>query len=182
MDDQEYLRLFNIKPQSENINETNREWVNLNKLNNEQWQSLNETPNTQQYNINENLNEGWNTADFVVETRINGQQQNKSYPEFNPYGIPPRKRQSGANLNGLDQYSDDDNINEIYRQPIAQQPQVIQPPQVQNLEDADVVSIEMFENMNSNAMISLARKKFDNLDASKVTTTVQETQVRFLNS
>jgi len=182
MDDQEYLRLFNIQPQAENLNETNQGWENLSRTNNQQWQSLNETPSTQQYNINENLNDGWNTADFVVETRINGQQQNKTYPDFNPYGTPPRRRQTGANLNGLDQYSDDDNINEVYRQPIAQQPPVIQPPQVENIGGADVVSIEMFENMNSNAMISFARKRFDGLDASKVTTTVQETQVRFLNS
>jgi len=183
--DEEYLKLFQQQnqqyAQNENLNEK-PQWQNLNETtkNFDQWQSLNETPNTQQYNINENLNDGWNTADFVIEKRVNGVQQQNN----NPYGGNPRRRPQGGGLNGLDGFIDeDDDLREFVKQPQVQpQQQILAPPPVQNVQDADVVSVDMFENMNANALLTLANGKLSRINVNNVTNSVEDRQVRFLNS
>ena len=175
--DEEYLRLFR-EQQNNNLNETSQ-WENLNSNRNNQWERLNETPDNKQFNINENVNDGWNTEDFVVETRVNGVVQTQQ--NNNPYGANRRRNRGGANLNGLDQYLDDEdfeNINEVIRQPKMQQ-SVATP--VENLYDSDVVSVDMFENMNSNALLTL-NNRISTIDPRRVTTQVSDRQVRIINS
>ena len=183
--DEEYLKLFGNKPQqSENLNETKQTWENLNKPQQNQWQNLNETPNTQQYNINENVNDGWGTMDFVIEKRVNGvpeQQQNN-----HPYHSNPRRRNHGGGLNGLDMYADED-LREVVRQPQIQQiekgpVEMMAPPVVENIKDVEIVSVDLFENMNSNALLTLANGKLARIDVSKVTNNASDTKVTFLNS
>jgi len=184
MNEEEYLRLFNQKPEEnfENLNETKQTWENLNKPQQNQWQNLNETPNTQQYNMNENVNDGWVTMDFQIEQRINGVPQQQNHP----YHSNTRRRNQGQNLNGLDDYLDDDNLNEVVRQPVDEhivETPVMAPPSVENIRDVDIVSVDMFENMNCNALLTLANGKLSRIDVSKVTNNVNETIVTgFLNS
>ena len=173
--DEEYLKLFRQQKQTQN--------ENLNETKNfDQWQRLNETPNTQQYNINENINDGWNTSDFVIEKRINGVPQQNN----NPYGGGNRRRNrvGGGGLNGLDQYLDDDDLNEVVRQPKVQpvQQQILQPPVVQNVKDVDVVSVDMFENMNSNALLTFAHKKISQINVNNVSNNLDDRKITYLNS
>ncbi len=181
MNEEEYLRLFNQKPEEkfENLNETKQTWENLNKQQQNQWQNLNETPNTQQYNINENVNDVWGIQDFQIESRINGVPQQQNHP----YHSNPRRRNKGQNLNGLDDYLDDD-LREVVKAPVVQPvQQILAPPTVDNIRDVDVVSVDMFENMNCNALLTLANGKLSRIDVSKVTNNVNETIVTgFLNS
>ena len=132
---------------------------------------INETPDTTQY------------ENFHIEKRVNGVPQQNN----NPYGGGNRRRnRGGQNLNGLDQYmDDDDNLNEVVRQhrpqPQVQTP-VLTPPPVQNVNDVDVVSVAMFENMNSNALLTLANGKMSQINVNNVTNNVDDRQVKFLNS
>ena len=162
--DNEYLKLFGQQPnnQQENLNETKQ---------NKQWENLNETPDLSQYNINENVNDGWGNLDIQIETRINGVNQTNQPNQLQPNSR--RHRNNGPNLNGLDQYIDDEPLREVVQH---------QQPIVENIQDVDTVSIEMFENMNSDALLTLANRKINNIDTSKVSNNVQPTTVNFLKS
>jgi len=182
--DEEYLKLFGNQPQQpqqqspQNLNET-QTWENLTKPRkeqNNQWQNLNETPNTQQYNINENLNDGWGNLDIQVETRVNGVQQQPNQQQMNPN---PRRHMK-ADPNGLNQFMDDD-LREVVKPPApapVQQPMT--PPPVQNVQEVDVVSIEMFENMNSNAMMTFANDRMAKINPNDVKNNADDRQVRFI--
>ena len=154
MTNEEYLRIFhNVENprQQENLNETKKQ---------EQWQSLNETPDVSQYKIEENVNGGWGTEDFQIESRVNGVQQERN---SNPFQHQQRRKPNrGKNLNGLDQFiDDDDNLNEVVQQPKTQpKTQAIETGPTPNIEDADVVSLEMFERMNNNGLMSLHQNMF----------------------
>jgi hypothetical protein len=154
--DEEYLKLFeqiNKQPKEQMLRET----PDYNNMPN-----LNETPNTRQYNINENVNDGWGNLDIQIETRVNGVQQQSN----NPYQ-QPRRRQPMNDPNGLAQYMDDDNLNEVYRQPqVVPQPvqpiqEVVQTPELpslnENFNTVDVVSVELFERMNQYFFVSMIK-------------------------
>jgi len=186
--DEEYLKLFqkqNEQKQEENLNETvqPQTWENLSKprVQQNQWQNLNETPNTKQYNVNENVNDGWGTLDVQVETRVNGVVQNN--PNQQQMRPNPRRHQQ-ADPNGLNQFMEDD-LREVVRQPAPQQPvqpAPLAPPPVQDVKDVDVVSVDMFENMGSNAMITFANGKLASVDPKKVTNNAADRKVTFLKS
>ena len=163
MTTEEYNQLFNdIKKKEENNFGVSENHIQQNQENNQNnWQQLNETPNYNQnnwqqlnetpksnYNINENLNDGWDN-NFQVETKVNGinVDQNQNQNQM----INARMNHKKDNLNGLNQFVDDDSLNEVYQT----QPQI---PQVnEKTEDQDVVSVELFERMNQNAMLSVSR-------------------------
>jgi len=183
--DEEYLKLFKQNQQGENLNETkqNQQWENLNKPQQQnQWQQLNEVDKSaQQYSVKENANDGWGTMDFQIETRVNGvpQQQNHPYHHSN-------RRNKVADPNGLNQFMDDD-LREVIKNPKSQQveqgpSEILAPPVVQNIQDVEIVSIEMFENMNTNAILILANGKLARIDPKNVKTTSEDRQVRFLGS
>jgi hypothetical protein len=52
---------------------------------------------------------------------------------------------------------------------------------VANLYDSDVVSIDMFENMNANALLTL-NNKISTIDPRRVTTQIPDRQIRIINS
>jgi hypothetical protein len=143
MTNEEYLALF------EN-NDRNKQYTKLNETpnyNQNNWQQLNETPKSN-YNINENVNDGWDDIQF--ETKINGVHVRSNQTN---QMINARMKYKKDDLNGLNQFIDDDNLNEVYKQPQASQiPQV-----TEKIEEQDVVSVELFEKMNQNAMLSLRR-------------------------
>jgi hypothetical protein len=143
MTNEEYLALF------EN-NDRNKQYTKLNETpnyNQNNWQQLNETPKSN-YNINENVNDGWDDIQF--ETKINGVHVRSNQTN---QMINARMKYKKDDLNGLNQFIDDDNLNEVYKQP-----QVSQIPQItEKIEEQDVVSVELFEKMNQNAMLSLRR-------------------------
>jgi len=165
--DEEYLKLFGKKP-LENLNETKQ---------NQQWEKLNETPDTSQYNINENINDGWGNLDIQIETRINGIEQHQQYPnQLQPNSR--RHKNNSQNLNGLDDFIDDEPLlREVIKSPIVEQT-----PIVENIQDVETVSIEMFENINTTALLTLSNNKIKGLDTSKMTNNVQPTTVSFLKS
>jgi len=169
---EEYLKLFN------NIETKNNQWDNLNETQQpqqpqqqqnqwgqsqqNQWgQSLNETPDVSQYNINENINDGWGTNKFQVETRVNGipnPTNNLNEIQNTPYQTRNQRRRNNQsqNLNGLDQFLDDDDLNEVLVNKHTQSVnEILQHPTVDNLEDHDVITVEMFERMNTNAFLTL---------------------------
>jgi len=142
MTNEEYLKIFHNIEKSNNLNETHQQ---------EQWESLNETPDVSQYKIDENLNGGWGTEDFQIESRINGIKQ-QSYN--NPYQ-QQRKPKKSQNLNGLDQFIDEeDNLNEVIKH------SEVNTDFNENIAEQDVVTVEMFERMNNNGLISLHQKLF----------------------
>jgi len=151
MTNEEYLRIFHgiENPEQQNLNETKQQ---------EQWQSLNETPDVSQFKIEENVNCGWGTEDFQIESRINGVQQQRN---SNPFQHQQRRKpnRGGQNLNGLDQFiDDDDNLNEVVQQ---QKPTTSTSSDfTEKIEDQDIVSVEMFERMNNNGLMTLHQKIF----------------------
>lgn len=183
--DQDYLDLFKKTQQGENLNEKAQpqEGENLQKKQ-DPWQKLNEVQqDSQRYRTNENVNDGWGNLDIQTETRINGIPQQKQYQQLHPNSR--RHGQVGENLNGLDQFLEKEDLREVVKQPkpVEQGPsEIAAPPVVENVQDADVVSVEMFENMNSNALLTLANKKVQTLDPTKATNQHQDRQVRFLVS
>ena len=152
--DEEYLKLFEqINKQDNNQqNQMLKETPNYNNMPN-----LNETPNTKQYSRNENLNDGWGNLDFQIEKRINGVPQQNN----NPYQQQRRRNRPLNDPNGLFQYMDDENLNEVYRQPtpiqithpVADTTQLI----LENIQNVDVVSVELFNKINESAFISLSK-------------------------
>lgn len=180
--DEEYLKLFKKENKDENLNETKQNpWENLNNPQQNQWQKLNEVgKDAQQYNVKENVNDGWSTQDFVIEKRVNGipQQNNDPYTQRN-------RRNKQPDPNGLNQFMDDDDLREVVKQPVPVQQgpsEILAPPVVQSIKDVEVVSVDMFENMNSNALLTLANGKLARIDVSKVTNNASDTKVTFLNS
>ena len=163
MTDEEYRQLFADVQQKEqqgfgvsenNIPQQQNPYNNLNEVyggNQQQLQSLNETPDVSQYKIDENLNGGWGTNDFQVETRVNGVPQQNS-----PYQHQQRRKPKSKDLNGLEQFlvgDEDQNLNEVVQHNDA----LIQ---AVDHSDPDVITLEMFEQMNTNAMLSLNNKMF----------------------
>jgi hypothetical protein len=182
--EQDYLDLFKkTQGGNENLNEkAQNPYENLQKQKEEQWQRLNEVQqDPQRYRTNESVNDGWGNLDIQVERRVNGvpQQDNQ---QLQPN--PRRHRNVGQNLNGLDQFLDADDLRETKQHPPVQQGpnEIMAPPVVENVQDAEVVSVDMFERMNSNALLTLANKKVQTLDPTKANNVAQETQVRFLGS
>jgi hypothetical protein len=183
--DEEYLNLFKKTQNDENLNETTQnqnQYENLQKRE-EQWQNLNEVQqDARRYQTNENLNDGWGNLDIQIETRRNGVPQQRQEQQLQPNSR--RHRNAGQNLNGLDQFLDEEDLREVVKQPkpVEKQPVILEPPRVENIKDADVVSVEMFENMNSNALLTLANGKISQIDPNKVTNNQSDRQVRYIKS
>jgi hypothetical protein len=187
--DQKYLDLFkqnennkkenlpkiNKKEQNswENINEVDQSWNSNNK---NSWKNINEVQDYQQYKTNENINDGWGNIDIQVETRINGVNQNNNQLQPNSR----RHKNIGQNLNGLDDFIDND-LREVVKQPKPIK-QIMTPPIIENINNVDIVSIEMFEKINTNALLTLANKKVQTLDSSKATNMDTDIKVQFLKS
>ena len=114
---------------------------------------LNETPDMSQYEINENLNDGWD-VNFQFETRMNGEVLDPSAPPAAPVF---NRRQAAADPNWLNQYLYE-NLNEVYKEPLQQTQPLndLAGPVNESLTDADVVSVALFEKINSRAFMGLA--------------------------
>lgn len=134
----EYLRSFMQVQENESKLESLNEVPNWNNL-----ESINETPDLSQYEINENLNDGWN---IDCEVRVNGERLENS----NPY-IQQQKRKRKNDPNGLNSFMED-SINEVYQQ------NTITPSVSVNgsFKDVDVVSWDLFENINHQALNKLS--------------------------
>lgn len=159
--DEEYLKLFKQVNENKDDEETPmlKETPNYSGLPN-----LNETPDTSKYRVDENVNDGWNMQ-FQTETRVNGVKQQSN----NPYQQTHRSRGGGLknDPNGLGQYIDDDDVNEVYRQPKVQRPiqqpqqpiQQVQPvvEKLNEFKEVDVVSVELFERWNEAYFINFAQ-------------------------
>ena len=180
MNEQEYLDLFKHQNVGENLNETSQQPQNY-----QNYQNLNETPDLSQYERMENLNDGWGSVDLDIqtETRIDGVVQNQGYQQYQQLQPNSRRhRNTGPNLNGLDGFIDpDDDLREVVKAPVMQ-PAAAVPVATENIKDVDVVSVAMFENMNSEALIGFSNRILSNMDTSKVTNSGSETTVRFLKS
>lgn len=177
MNEEEYLNLFKkIKNDENSLNEKKDEWQSLNETPNmNQWESLNETPNMNQYNINENINDGWGTQDFQVETRINGIPQQRNQQQYQQ----PRRRKNMNDPNGLNQYLEE-NLNEVVQHNDIPQPS----PVNENINDTDVVSVELFNRINENAMLTLAGKSnnvIQRTDTSRMTNN-DDRKIRIIKS
>ena len=145
--DKEYLKLF--KKVEENT-DNNEELQSLNET--PQYGDLeliNETPDLSQYEINENVNDGW-TSNLDMDIRIDGVKQSS-----NPYIQQNRQRKTINDPNNLNQYIQDENINEVisYNQTQNMNLQGLQ----ENFKDVEVVSWELFENINNKAMSQLGQ-------------------------
>lgn len=158
MEDEEYLKLFKKVNADDNSGyQSLNEKPNYNQYLN---QKINETPDVSMYRIDENLNDGWGNLDFQIETRVNGvpvqRQQNNS-----PFQRRQRKMEN--DINGLGQYLDNENLNEVYRQPVMQPlndpiVQIIDTPVNENLQDVEVVSVELFNKINEKAFQPIVAK------------------------
>ena len=147
--DDEYLKLFkNNKDEWGSLNETPR----YNNLPN-----LNETPDLSLYRIDENVNDAWGNLDIQIETRVNGMPQ-----QNNPYYNPHVKRAHQVNdPNGLNNFLQEDNINEVIKHPQPIQGPTfedsIEPMINENINDVGIVSWELFEKINQKAFLALAK-------------------------
>jgi len=163
MTEEEYKKLFEDVRKKEqqgfgvsenNIPQHQNPYTNINEVYGsqpQQYQSLNETPDVSQYKIDENLNGGWGTNEFQVETRINGVEQQNS-----PFQHQQRKKPKSQDLNGLEQFlvgDEDKNLNEVVQHNDAS----IKPV---DDSDSDVMTLEMFKQMSTNAMLTLNNKMF----------------------
>ena len=163
MTEEEYRQLFEDVRKKEqegfgvsenNIPQNQNPYNNLNEVygsNTQQLQSLNETPDISQYRIDENINGGWGTNEFQVETRVNGVPQQNS-----PYQHQQRRKAKTQDLNGLEQYligDEEDNLNEIVQHNDISIKDI-------DTSKSDVITLEMFEQMRANAMLSLKNKMF----------------------
>jgi len=140
---EEYLKAF------KQVQENNNSEEELKPLNEtpqyDDMESLNETPDLSQYQINENLNDGWN---IDCEIKVNGVPQTNS----NPYIQQNKKRKPANDPNGLNQFIGENSLNEVISYPKPQQIHNLQGPQTQRFEDVEVVTWEMFENINYKAL------------------------------
>ena len=144
---EEYMKLFN-KIQE---NKEDDELKPLNETPNYgDMPSLNETPDLSQYQINENVNDGWDSNFVQFETRINGISQNQQ-----PQNQQIRKKRSDLDLNGLNQFLPEENLNEVF---FNKQQENLTGPINEKFEDVGIVSVEMFERINEQALIPLGQK------------------------
>jgi hypothetical protein len=160
MTNEEYLKLFNnIDNISLNETQNHEELKSLNSNTHNNWSSINETPNLSDYKIDDNINSGWSNNEFQIESRINGIKQNNNNHYNSPHQHRNKRNRNKLDLNGLNQFiDDDDDLNEVYQQPkISDTPPVIN----ESIEDVDEVSVELFEKMNANAMLTLNHKLFN---------------------
>ena len=144
---EDYLNLFR------NIQE-NKEEEELKPLNETpqygDLPSLNETPDVSSYQIQENVNDGWDPNYVEFETRINGVVQNSHNQN------PIRKKKKDLDPNGLNQYLAEENLNEVVR--TQSTPTLTDPQPTGNFQEVEVVSVEMFEKINKQALIPLGQK------------------------
>lgn len=156
--DEEYLNLFK-QVQSQRIVENNYNFeqlretaTNFNKSN----EMLRETPNYTNYNENfrnfnqQNINEvqrnnysqDLNLNEFVIETRINGENINEV-----------RRQSKEDRLNEVMQQMRENRLNEVKKnQENANLNETI------NFKDVDYVSLEMFEKARYNSMMQVANR------------------------
>lgn len=121
--------------------------------------NLREIFDLSKYKIDENIDEVKNQFDTSFEIKINGQTV-QSINEQPRYGNSYRRQKySRPDPSGLDGFDDDDddyrNLNEVYRSPVQSVP-IPNPMQV--VEDLNVVSLAMFEAMNTRFFMGLASK------------------------
>lgn len=118
MNNEDYLNLFkkiqeqedeNQNPELQSLNETPNfeEYGNPEVKNFSQYQNLNEVQITP--DINESVNDAW-SQNIEIETRVNGQVVKRGNANPDPY----TQRQRTGN-NGLDQYLQEDNLNEVVK-------------------------------------------------------------------
>lgn len=171
--DEEYLKLFsqingdsNPEKNEDDTKFSDRvdysQFENLSKPRNNQFERLNETPDVSKFQINENLNDGWDrNFQFQFETRINGELMSSTPP---PAPTFTRKRQSFDDPNGLNKYLIEENLNEVYKNPM-QDMHVIKevmshdltgPHLTESFDEVGIVSVELFNRINSKAFLSLA--------------------------
>lgn len=130
--DEKYLNLFK----------------NQQEANQNEWENINETPDYSSYN--DDVNETFDNFDFQIETKINGVNVSPTQQ------LTPNSRNfniNSKNLNGLDQFSDKDDLRENYRY---KQQHNIQ--KTENINDVGVVSVEMFEKIITNTFLTLVNK------------------------
>ena len=145
---EDYLNLFRNIQENKGEEEMKplNETPNYDNLN-----SLNETPDVSQYQIQENVNDGWDPNYVQFETRVNGiiQQPNQTQQ-------PVRKKRDNLDLNGLNQFLEEDNLNEVVRH--QQTKQLTGPQTTEGFKEVEVVSVEMFERMSQQALLPLGQK------------------------
>lgn len=149
--DQDYLKLF------KNINETstpeNRDQLRSNS--NSYGQMIKETPDYTNYNQNynqsyKNINEvqkqsysqDYNINEFVIETRVNGQNINEV-----------RRQEKEDRLNEVMQQMRQERLNEVKKNE-----EVKSLNETVNFSNVDYVSLEMFEKARYNSMMQVATR------------------------
>jgi hypothetical protein len=119
MNNEDYLNLFkkiqeqedeDQNPELKSLNETPNfeEYGNPEVKNFSQYQNLNEVQITP--DINESVNDAW-SQNIEIETRVNGQVVKRGNANPDPYV----QRKAANKGNGLDQYLQEDNLNEVIR-------------------------------------------------------------------
>lgn len=102
-------------------------------------------------NINEvqrsNYSQDFNLNEFNIETRINGQNINE---------VSRNREQKEDRLNEVMEHIRQERLNEVMRTQQAQEVQLLN--EKVNFEDANVVSVEMFERANYNVMMTIAKR------------------------
>lgn len=143
--DQEYLNLFKqIRQEKQETKDFTFEQLKNNTANVNNYQMLKETPNYDNYtNINEVQRQPYsfqdmNLNEFNIETRINGQNVN----EF-------RREEKQNRLNEVMQNLRQDRIKAMEVQSINEKV---------SFENADVVTLEMFEKARYNSMMTIANR------------------------
>jgi len=152
--DDEYLKLF------KQIKEKNQPKVEEDQLltSNFSGQMLKETPNYDNYNnINEvqrnNYSQDLNLNEFNIETRINGENINeikRQEKERRLNEVMQHRREEEARLR------EEARLNEIKKQEEQRELQKLN--EVVSFNDADVVSLEMFERARYNFMMGVAHR------------------------
>jgi len=178
MDNEEYLNLFK-KIQEDGDDDQNQELQNLNETPNyneyqnpektqnfSQFQNMNEV-RREDYTINEQANDAWSQS-IEIETRIDGQVVKRGNANPDPYA--QRKKQNDPN--GLGQFLEEDNLNEVIRPKVNTNQQHVQNNQETEHEsdinvralnessltykDSDVVTAEMWNNWCEASIYPLA--------------------------
>ena len=121
MNNEDYLNLFkkiqeqedeSQNPELHSLNDTPNfdEYGNPEVKNFSQYQNLNEVQRTP--DINESVNDAW-SQNIEIETRVNGQVVRRGNANPDPY--VQRQKPVNRGNNGLDQYLQEDNLNEVVR-------------------------------------------------------------------
>lgn len=160
--DPDYLNLFKqVQSQRTEIKNYTYEQLrgNANAFNNNEM--VKEVPSyTQDYgrfrdykepNINEvqrsNYSQDFNLNEFNIETRINGQNINE---------VSRSREQREDRLNEVMENLRQERLNEVMRTQQAQEMETLN--EKVNFENADTVSVEMFERANYNVMMTIAKR------------------------